>query len=508
MSRRLKRTEPLKFYKPNPKQVLFHKSPMRKRWLIAANRAGKTEAGVIEDIWWATGKHPYREVPPISAGWVCSETFQVQIADNGIQEKFQKYFPRERIGKITRREQDAWGRISLTCFFCGKPPVEKRDDADPMGSASWCQNCNKKTSTITMKTYDQDRRVFQAAEVDWIHWDEEPPKGIRKEGVVRLSKRGGGWEWGTMTPVEGMTWTITEIYDLFYALQNAGAPHPELDVIQASMYDNVPNISLEYIESTKAAIADPAEIDIRIYGKPSTLSGLIYKGWTVEGNEVRTMPKEFLADDGQIHPDFDVYVGIDTGTYFAAVWVLSDYMGNLWIFDEYEKERGTIMQNAPEVKRKSLGWGVSPTYVLDKSSQFEYELAELGIHCVKSLPYEVEAGVEIMRNYIVARGSKGGHPRLFVVAGKCPGWLKQRSRYQYENPTRTGPVAGEARTKPRKVDDHLLDPTRYIAQMRPPASRPSPGRDSRSLHARTLDKVKKEIKDSREPSDEDIYKDI
>src|SRR4029079_2129673 len=50
-------------YKPHEKQLQFHASETKNRLFLGGNRSGKTTAGVIEDIWWAMGRHPYRQVP-------------------------------------------------------------------------------------------------------------------------------------------------------------------------------------------------------------------------------------------------------------------------------------------------------------------------------------------------------------------------------------------------------------------------------------------------------------
>ena len=43
------------------KQMEFHKSPKRNRWVFGGNRSGKTECGAVETVWLARGIHPYRQ---------------------------------------------------------------------------------------------------------------------------------------------------------------------------------------------------------------------------------------------------------------------------------------------------------------------------------------------------------------------------------------------------------------------------------------------------------------
>lgn len=50
-------------YMPHTKQKVFHKSTKKKKLYIGGNRSGKTVGGIVEDIYWLKGEHPYRKVP-------------------------------------------------------------------------------------------------------------------------------------------------------------------------------------------------------------------------------------------------------------------------------------------------------------------------------------------------------------------------------------------------------------------------------------------------------------
>ena len=50
-------------YVPHEKQVDFHRAPEKGRLYIGGNRSGKTVGGIVEDIFWLRGKHPYRKTP-------------------------------------------------------------------------------------------------------------------------------------------------------------------------------------------------------------------------------------------------------------------------------------------------------------------------------------------------------------------------------------------------------------------------------------------------------------
>lgn len=50
-------------YKPHAKQEIFHKSTKKKKLYIGGNRSGKTVGGIVEDIYWLRGNHPFRRIP-------------------------------------------------------------------------------------------------------------------------------------------------------------------------------------------------------------------------------------------------------------------------------------------------------------------------------------------------------------------------------------------------------------------------------------------------------------
>src|SRR5687768_3943415 len=50
----------IKHYRPHEKQHIFHSALQKKKLYIGGNRSGKTTGGVVEAIWRATCRHPYR----------------------------------------------------------------------------------------------------------------------------------------------------------------------------------------------------------------------------------------------------------------------------------------------------------------------------------------------------------------------------------------------------------------------------------------------------------------
>ena len=84
--------------KVHKKQLEFHKSCKRNRWVFGGNRTGKTECGAVEAIWLARGNHPFRENKKNVTGWVVSLSTKVQ--KEVAQDKILKYLNRSWIDEI------------------------------------------------------------------------------------------------------------------------------------------------------------------------------------------------------------------------------------------------------------------------------------------------------------------------------------------------------------------------------------------------------------------------
>ena len=67
------------------------------------------------------------------------------------------------------------------------------------------------TSKIAFKSCEAGREKFQGTSLDFVWFDEEPPKEIYEECRMRILDREGDI-FGTMTPLKGLTWVYDEIY--------------------------------------------------------------------------------------------------------------------------------------------------------------------------------------------------------------------------------------------------------------------------------------------------------
>ena len=84
------------------KQMEFHRSQKRNRWVFGGNRSGQTECGAVECVWLARGIHPFRQNRDNVFGWVVSLSGQVQR--DVAQAKVLKYLAPRYIEDIVMTE--------------------------------------------------------------------------------------------------------------------------------------------------------------------------------------------------------------------------------------------------------------------------------------------------------------------------------------------------------------------------------------------------------------------
>lgn len=226
-------------YDPHEKQIMFHVSSKPGRQFLGGNRSGKTVAGINEDIWWATGRHPYfRDLPMPNYGRIVTVDFK-NGANKIILPQLKQWLAPSDL--VNGSWEDSWHGGSHTLVLANQSQIE-------------------------IMSYDQELDKMAGVPRHWTHFDEEPPHSIFKECVARLSDYNGRW-WLTMTPVEGVTWTHAEIFKK----KNT----PLIEVIEVAAWDN-PHLSTEGLAKTMEGFNED-DIAIRGQGKYVPISGLVFK---------------------------------------------------------------------------------------------------------------------------------------------------------------------------------------------------------------------------------------
>lgn len=210
-------TDPLLKWRPTPAQQPFISSVVGEQayenWFLAANRSGKSDAGSWCGARLARFGVPGQAFRPTS-GWVTSLDFP---ASRDIIQP--KYFDNE-VGLsgghapfIPKREIKEW-RVSDQILILNNGSI------------------------IGFKSCDSGRSKFQGADKDWIHFDEEPPKDIYEESVIRIGSGSKLRVFGTCTllPPEGQLGGVSWLYHDIAEPALAGKTHAK--IFTASIYDN------------------------------------------------------------------------------------------------------------------------------------------------------------------------------------------------------------------------------------------------------------------------------
>ena len=414
------------------KQMAFHRCKKRNRWVFGGNRSGKTECGAVEVIWMARGIHPYRRNRKDVFGWVVSLSQQVQR--DVAQSKILHYLPKNWIADIVmlsgRKDSPASGiidQIKLKNVFGG-------------------------ISTIGFKSCDQGREKFQGASLDFVWFDEEPPRDIYEECLMRVMDRKGDI-FGTMTPLKGRTFVYNEIY--LNARRN-----PEVWYEFMNWEDN-PFLSASEVKLLEGAL-DQSSLDSRKYGRFSEGYGLVYP----EFDESVHVVKPFA-----VPPEWQENISIDPGLHnpLSAHWYCVDWDGNIYVVAEhYEKGRDIDFHAAAidEISRR-LGWkrdGSGRISALIDSAAGQRTLAssksvselfyERGIAVNPNVDKDVFSGISRVKSYL-ARGN--GQPDIYIF-DCCENMIAEFKSYSWG--------AGD---RPIKAGDHAMDELRYFVMSRPHA---------------------------------------
>lgn len=488
-----RRQDPLEFFRySSDGQRRFCSSTAPGRIALAGNRAGKSEPAAAEGCRFAQGKHPHRRVPVNAKGWVGCPSSQVQKDVH--QKKILKYLPEKRIADVVLAQGGGgvFDSIYLRCNRCDSKPTQKKSEGRKGVYLRWlCPTCREDVPFIGFRSYEQELNKWQAEGLDWIWFDEEPPELHFKEGIARLLGRPFAAWWLTYTPVLGLRWILEKLIE---------KKSPRREIVRWSTFDNKALAASE-LKQMEEDYPDDADRRLRFYGEYVIQEGLVYKEWDASKNEVDALPAEFFTEKGLLRPDLAVWRGIDTGRNFAAIYVLSDYDANLWVFDEVFDVDKDIHDLADRMRTVDARWGIQRhNDRLDPASQHERELAREGIYCGKPDVSDKQATINAVKAYIRgAQHPEEKKPGLKVVRKNCPNLLRERAFYRWAPPKATGPEAGVIRDEPLKINDHCMDGLRFVACEHPsPSIRSSKPWDQLSPVEQHKERVRKALQEKRE----------
>ncbi len=416
------------------KQIAFHRCKKRNRWVFGGNRSGKTECGAVECVYMARGVHPYRKNRKDVFGWVVSLSQQVQ------RDVAQK--------KILHYLAPAW--IEDVTMLSGKK-------GSPSGIIDQIRvrNVFGGISVIGFKSCDQGREKFQGASLDFVWFDEEPPRDVYEECRMRVLDRAGDI-FGTMTPLKGLTFVYDEIY-----MNRRGDPEVWYEFMEWA--DN------PYLDRRAAAqmaqAMDEKSLASRRFGRFAVGEGLVYPEFD---ERVHVIPPFAIPADWQ-----DT-ISIDPGLHnpLSAHWYCADYDGNVYVVAEHYEAGRDIDHHARRLREISaaIGWHtdgkgrlralIDPAAsqrTLASSKSVSELFCERDILVDTNVDKDLFAGIAQVKSYLC--GAEG-RPRLYIFEG-CTNLVREFKGYFWG----TGDL-------PKKKDDHALDELRYYLMTRPRAALP------------------------------------
>ena len=416
--------------KKHLKQLAFHMCPKRNRWVFGGNRSGKTECGAVEVIYLTRGNHPYKKINKDMEGWVVSLSSQVQR--DVAQKKILHYLNPDWIEEIVMQSG--------------------RKDYPESGIIDYIKIKNELGgfSKIGFRNCDQGREKFQGASLDFVWFDEEPPKEIYLECKMRVFDRQGE-TFGTMTPLKGLSWVYHEIYLNCHS-------DPEVWYEQMQWEDNpfLSPVEIKNIESTLSV----DEIESRKYGRFMGCEGLVYKEFDQNVHVIQpfNVPKEWYDN-----------ISIDPGLNnpLSAHWYAVDYDGNVYVIAEHYAKGKDIDYHTDKIKNicESLNWkknydGRYSALIDSAANQRTLantkSVAELfydrGINVNTKVNKDLFSGISRVKSYLKSADNK---TKLFIFEN-CVNMIREFKSYfwgQGDNPI--------------KKDDHSMDELRYYIMSKP-----------------------------------------
>lgn len=420
-------------YQPHPKQVKFHESTASSKLYIGGNRSGKSTAGVVEDLWWVTKRHPYRQLPP---GPLRGRVIGVDFT-TGIDQILIPIFKRWIIPSdlINGSWEDSWTARSRTLRLANK-------------------------SSIDFKSYEQSTLQQAGVSRHFTHFDEEPPKSIFDENLTRLVDTNGSW-WITMTPTEGMTWVYFDLYET--------KPN-NLLVIEVDMDDN-PYLSKEAKE-TLLGFLDEEDRKTRKSGKFTTKGGLVFKHFNDR--------YPYVINNWMPPAGWGVYISIDHGINnpTAICWHAVSPTGDRVItFHCYYQTNKIVADHAKYIHRFNRENHLQPLLVTGDpamkqrngvtGSSIVQEYAKRGIHlALEGVPKDVGIGLEKMMMYLKIRSAS--HQPTWQMTQDCQPLIREMMLYSWK--TAISPKVADRINPyqvPNKKNDHAIDSSRYFFTLMP-----------------------------------------
>lgn len=423
---RRRKTSPLARYnktKVHKKQMAFHKCLKRNRWVFGGNRSGKTECGAVETVWLARGIHPFRENKANVSCWVVSLSQQVQreVAQQKVLYYLDKSWIEEIVMLSGSKSSPEYGIIDYVVI----------------------RNVFGGTSKIAFKSCEAGREKFQGTSLDFVWFDEEPPRDIYEECRMRVLDRAGE-VFGTMTPLKGLTWVYDEIY-----LNSKNSKEVWCEFMEWA--DN-PYLSQREIEDMSDTLSADT-LEARRYGRFQTLGGAVYTEFS-EANVIEPF---------DVPEDWQDKLSIDPGLNnpLSCHWYARDGDGNVYVVAEHYQAKKDVAFHAQKIMEISnkLGWhrdkfgciaALMDSAANQRTLNGQRSVAELFRERKIAVDTRVNKDLYTGINKVKAMLKPLNAPPKLYVFSCCVNMIREFKGYFWDS--------GD---KPVKKDDHAMDELRY-----------------------------------------------
>lgn len=473
--------EAVRLYKPNANQKAIHECVSKEMVILGGNRSGKTTAALAEFAMAVTNAHPIEGKYPkegtavvVGAGWghigrtIYPGLFKagafkiIKDAQTGEWRAFDPVADEERSCDAKPAPPLIPPRLIKQCSWILK-------------SAGYMQSCEL-TTGWTIYLFSSEGDPPQGFRADVCLFDEDLANESTwvAEMQARLADRRGRFIWSA-TP-HSRNDALFGLCERADKAAETGLENPKKFVLRFLDNEHIPKEARQLAVEQWSAQGEEV-LRMRAEGEFTFDSVLMYGGFNmgIHGLDRKNLP------GGEIPADWCRYAAIDPGhaicaVLFAAVPPTNDMV---LLYDELYIPNCSALIFGEQFHRKVAGQPQFHAFFIDShgarltdigggrspGQQYSEQLELLGVRSritgASFIPGsdDVIGGIESVRNAMHIRPN--GTPRLRVLTGALPNFIREIKRYKRQSTVVGGQNIVLDKPHPRSVS-HLLDCMRYL----------------------------------------------